>query len=41
MPGGSSFYFAPGDEIEFTQGSVSLLSLLMKFVSGGEDGAAK
>ncbi|SEM37094.1 phospholipid/cholesterol/gamma-HCH transport system substrate-binding protein [Roseovarius tolerans] len=42
MPGGSPFYFEPGDEIEFTQGSVSLVSLLMKFVSGGsEDGAAQ
>lgn len=41
MPGGSPFYFAAGDEIEFTQGSVSLVSLLMKFVSGSEDGAAK
>ena len=34
MPGGSPFYFEPGDEVEFTQGSVSLVSLLMKFVSG-------
>jgi phospholipid/cholesterol/gamma-HCH transport system substrate-binding protein len=41
LPGGSPFYFAPGDEIEFTQGSVSLVSLLMKFVSGNEDGAAQ
>ena len=42
MPGGSPFYFEPGDEIEFTQGSVSLVSLLMKFVSGSsEDGAAQ
>lgn len=38
LPGGSPFFFEPGDEIEFTQGSVSLVSLLMKFVSGGEDG---
>lgn len=37
LPGGSPFYFAPGDEIEFTQGSVSLIGLLMKFVAGGED----
>ncbi|WP_101065330.1 outer membrane lipid asymmetry maintenance protein MlaD [Roseovarius salinarum] len=37
MPGGSPFYFSPGDEIEFTQGSVSLVGLLMKFVSGQED----
>lgn len=34
LPGGSPFHFEPGDEIEFTQGSVSLVSLLMKFVSG-------
>jgi phospholipid/cholesterol/gamma-HCH transport system substrate-binding protein len=37
LPGGSPFYFAPGDEIEFTQGSVSLIGLLMKFVAGGEE----
>lgn len=41
MPGGSPFQFSPGDEIEFTQGSVSLVSLLMKFVSGNGDGAAQ
>lgn len=34
-PGGSLFYFQPGDEILDTQGSVSLISLLLKFVSGG------
>ncbi|MDR9392991.1 MAG: outer membrane lipid asymmetry maintenance protein MlaD [Roseovarius sp.] len=40
LPGGSPFYFEPGDEIEFTQGSVSLVSLLMKFVAGeGEESA--
>ena len=41
LPGGSPFYFSPGDEIEFTQGSVSLVGLLMKFVSGddGEEAA--
>lgn len=38
MPGGSPFYLAAGDEIEFTQGAVSLISLLMKFVAG--DGSA-
>ncbi|HKL66232.1 MAG TPA: outer membrane lipid asymmetry maintenance protein MlaD [Roseovarius sp.] len=37
LPGGSPFYFEPGDEIEFTQGAVSLVSLLMKFVSGDEE----
>lgn len=37
LPGGSPFFFEPGDEIEFTQGSVSLVSLLMKFVTGDEE----
>jgi phospholipid/cholesterol/gamma-HCH transport system substrate-binding protein len=36
-PGGSPFYFQPGDEIYDTQGSVSLISLLLKFVSGGDE----
>ncbi|GHH01919.1 outer membrane lipid asymmetry maintenance protein MlaD [Pseudodonghicola xiamenensis] len=34
MPGGSFDYFTPGAEIVDTQGSVSLISLLLKFVSG-------
>lgn len=34
MPGGSPFYFAPGDEVTDTQGAVSLISLLVKFVAG-------
>ncbi|WP_298853447.1 outer membrane lipid asymmetry maintenance protein MlaD [uncultured Ruegeria sp.] len=34
MPGGSLFYFESGDEIEDTQGAVSLISLLVKFVAG-------
>ncbi len=34
MPGGSAFYFEPGDAIEDTQGAVSLISLLVKFVAG-------
>lgn len=34
VPGGSPFNLNPGDEIEDTQGAVSLISLLMKFVSG-------
>ena len=38
VPGGSPFYFEAGDEITDTQGSVSLISLLLRFVSGGEDG---
>lgn len=37
MPGGSPFYFDPGDEIEDTQGAVSLISLMLKFVAGGGD----
>ncbi len=37
LPGGSPFYFAAGDEVEFTQGSVSLVGLLMKFVAGNEE----
>lgn len=42
LPGGSPFYFSPGDEIEFTQSSVSLVGLLMKFVAGDdEEGAAE
>lgn len=36
VPGGSPFFFEPGDEITDTQGAVSLISLLLKFVSGGE-----
>ncbi|MEO9682580.1 MAG: outer membrane lipid asymmetry maintenance protein MlaD [Tateyamaria sp.] len=36
VPGGSPFYFGPGDEILDTQGAVSLISLLLKFVSGGD-----
>jgi phospholipid/cholesterol/gamma-HCH transport system substrate-binding protein len=39
MPGGSLESFAPGDEIEDTQGAVSLISLLLKFVSGGGGGS--
>ena len=37
QPGGSATNYAPGDEIEDTQGSVSVISLLMKFLdsSGG------
>jgi phospholipid/cholesterol/gamma-HCH transport system substrate-binding protein len=33
-PGGSPFTYAAGDEILDTQGSVSLVSLLMSFVAG-------
>lgn len=35
LPGGAEENLAPGEEIEDTQGSVSLVSLLMKFVGGG------
>lgn len=43
LPGGSPFNFEPGDEIEDTQGAVSLITLLMKFVGGSSDspGAAE
>ena len=34
MPGGSPFFFEAGAEVEDTQGAVSLVSLLMKFVTG-------
>jgi phospholipid/cholesterol/gamma-HCH transport system substrate-binding protein len=36
IPGGSPFNFEPDSEITDTQGAVSLISLLLKFVSGGE-----
>ncbi len=37
-PGGSDYMLESGAEVEFTQGSVSLLNLLMKFASGsGKD----
>ncbi|MBU2982110.1 outer membrane lipid asymmetry maintenance protein MlaD [Lentibacter algarum] len=34
VPGGSPFFYAEGDEVLDTQGSVSLISLLLKFVAG-------
>lgn len=34
IPGGSLDNFAQGEEIEDTQGAISLISLLLKFVSG-------
>lgn len=37
MPGGSPFFYDPGSEIEDTQGAVSVISLLLKFVSGSEE----
>lgn len=35
QPGGSLENYAPGDDVEDTQGAVSVISLLMKFVDGG------
>ena len=37
MPGGSPFGFEAGDEILDTQSSVSLITLLLRFVSGDGD----
>lgn len=39
VPGGLPDNLGPGEEIEDTQGAVSLVSLLMKFVSGKADTA--
>lgn len=41
VPGGSMFNFEDGQVIADTQGSVSLINLLLKFVSGGEDGSGQ
>ncbi|NIZ09961.1 outer membrane lipid asymmetry maintenance protein MlaD [Pseudooceanicola sp. HF7] len=35
LPGGSTFNYEAGEEVMDTQGSVSLISLLLKFVAGG------
>jgi phospholipid/cholesterol/gamma-HCH transport system substrate-binding protein len=37
VPGGSLDNLAAGDEIEDTQSAISLVSLMMKFVSGGSE----
>lgn len=37
VPGASDFHFEEGGEFLETQGSVSLISLLLKFVAGGEN----
>ena len=37
LPGGSDFTLDPGSEIEDTQSSVSIVQLLLKFVSGGDE----
>lgn len=34
VPGGSAFNLEPGDQVETTQGAVSLINLLTKFVTG-------
>lgn len=39
LPGGSPSNLKPGSEIVDTQGSVSLINLLLKFVSGGGSGS--
>ena len=38
LPGGALENLGPGDEIEDTQGAVSLITLLMKFAGGGGEG---
>ena len=38
VPGGSPFNIEPGGEIEDTQGALSLLGLLAKFVAASEGG---
>jgi len=35
-PGGSEFMFSDGDEVIYTQSSVSFLNLMLKFVAGDE-----
>lgn len=41
VPGGSDFHFTPGDEILDTQGAVSLITLLLKFVTGSDQPVAE
>lgn len=41
VPGGALEVLEAGDEIEDTQGAVSLITLLMKFVGSGSDDAAE
>lgn len=41
LPGGSPFNLEPGAEIEDTQGAISLVNLLMKFVTGSDEGKAE
>ncbi|MGB3315029.1 MAG: outer membrane lipid asymmetry maintenance protein MlaD [Albidovulum sp.] len=37
LPGGSPLDLEPGTEIEDTQGAVSVIALMMKFVGGGDE----
>ena len=37
LPGGSTFNLEPGSEIEDTQSSISIVQLLLKFVTGGDE----
>ncbi|MEM1351726.1 MAG: outer membrane lipid asymmetry maintenance protein MlaD [Pseudomonadota bacterium] len=37
VPGGSPFFYESGDKIADTQGAVSLISLLLKFVGGSSE----
>ncbi|MDW4547978.1 outer membrane lipid asymmetry maintenance protein MlaD [Defluviimonas sp. D31] len=39
LPGGSPMDLEPGAEIENTQGAVSVIALMMKFVGGGDETA--
>lgn len=41
VPGGSMFNFEDGQVIADTQGSVSLITLLLKFVTGSGDGSTE
>lgn len=41
LPGGSLDNLPPGGEVIDTQGAVSLITLLMRFVGGGGDGGAE
>ena len=37
MPGASDDFFQAGDEISDTQGAISIIQLMMRFVSGGSE----
>ena len=39
VPGGSMFEFEDGQVIADTQSAVSLINLMLKFVTGGDGGA--